>query len=122
MESFSNFSKDEILRLVATLEKESEHPLASAIVAGASHLKLGNAQSFTSLTGKGTQAYIENKLVQIGNISLMNDSSISIDSIVEKRANELRSQGHTVMYVAIEKTFAGIISVADPIKKHHSKL
>lgn len=116
VKSYSDKSKDEILRLVATLEKESEHPLASAIVTGASHLKLGKTESFTSITGKGTQAIIEDKLVQIGNISLMNDSSISTDS-AEKYSDELRGQGHTVMYVAIEKTFAGIISVADPIKK-----
>ncbi len=116
VKSYSDKSTDEILRLVATLEKESEHPLASAIVAGASHLKLGQTESFTSITGKGTQAIVEDKLVQIGNISLMNDSSISTNS-AEKYSDELRGQGHSVMYVAIEKTFAGIISVADPIKK-----
>lgn len=116
VKSFSNHSTDEILRLVATLEKESEHPLASAIVTGAAHMKLGKTESFSSITGKGTQAVVESKLVQIGNASLMNDSSIPIE-VSEKYANELRSQGHTVMYVAIEKTFAGIISVADPIKK-----
>lgn len=119
VESFSDYSKDEILRLVATLEKESEHPLASAIVAGASHLKLGKAQSFSSITGKGTQATIENKLVTIGNVTLMKDSSISVVS-AENRADELRGQGHTVMYVGIDKTFAGIISVADPIKETSS--
>ncbi|HJX10571.1 MAG TPA: copper-translocating P-type ATPase [Candidatus Binatia bacterium] len=107
----------EVLRLAASLEKASEHPLAAAIVAGAQErqLPLAKNQGFQSYTGKGIFGVVEGKRVALGNLKLFEELKISADALRE-RAERLGAEGQTVMFVAIEKQLAGLIGVADPVK------
>jgi Cu+-exporting ATPase len=107
----------EVLRLAASLEKASEHPLAAAIVAGAQERKLPLAkdQGFQSYTGKGIFGVVEGKRVALGNAKLFDELKISAEAL-RGRAEQLRGEGQTVLFVAIEKKLAGLIGVADPIK------
>ncbi len=112
-----DFSGDEILRRVASLERASEHPLAEAIVAGLSEHgeALAQVQAFESITGKGVTGQIEGQRIALGNSALM--QSLKIDSReLEKSAEAGRLKGHTVMFIAVDDQIAGLISVADPIK------
>ena len=107
----------EMLRLLASLEKASEHPLACAIVAGAKErrLQLTKTDNFASITGKGVTGTVEGHSVAVGTAKLLEGLSIDPQSLV-KRAGELRQQGQTVMLVAIDGRAAGLVGVADPIK------
>ncbi len=107
----------ELLRLAASLEKASEHPLAGAIVAGAQERKLALArdQGFQSYTGKGVVGMVDGKRMALGNSQLFDELKINTDAL-RARAEALRAEGQTVMFVAIEKKLAGLIGVADPIK------
>jgi Cu+-exporting ATPase len=107
----------EILRLAASLEKASEHPLAAAIVAGAQErqLQLAKDQGFQSYTGKGIFGVVEGKRVALGNLKLFEELKISANALRD-RAERLGAEGQTVMFVAIEKQLAGLIGVADPVK------
>ena len=106
-----------VLRLAASLEKASEHPLGAAIVAGAQarRLSLAKDQGFQSYTGKGIFGVVEGKRVALGNLKLFEELNISAEAL-RPRAERLRAEGQTVMFVAIEKQLAGLIGVADPIK------
>jgi Cu+-exporting ATPase len=106
-----------LLRLIATLEQGSEHPLAGAIVAGA-HARgaqPAKATAFTSVTGKGVKGTVEGKNVALGNRALMEDDNVDLGTLAAK-AEELRADGQTVMFAAVERKLAGIIGVTDPIK------
>ena len=107
----------DLLRLIATLEQGSEHPLAAAIMAGAKErgVESGKASAFDSVTGKGVKGTIDGKSVALGNRSLMDDERVDLGSLAA-RADELRADGQTVMFAAVEGKLAGIIGVADPIK------
>jgi Cu+-exporting ATPase len=107
----------EMLRLLASLEKASEHPLAGAIVAGAKErrLQLTKTDNFASITGKGVTGTVEGHAVAVGSAKLLEGLSIDPQSLV-KRAGECRQQGQTVMLVAIDGRAAGLVGVADPIK------
>ena len=106
-----------LLRLAASLERGSEHPLAAAIVKGAEArgLVLANADGFESITGKGVTGRIDGRGVSLGNRALMETLGIAAGTLVE-RAEALRAEGQTVMFVAIDGTLAGLVGVADPIK------
>ena len=110
-------SESEVLRLAASIEKASEHPLAAAIVAGAQArgLQLAKDQGFQSYTGKGIFGVVEGKRVALGNAKLFDDMKIDTAALRD-RAEALRVEGQTVMLVAIEKQLAGLIGVADPVK------
>jgi Cu+-exporting ATPase len=110
-------NESEVLRLAASLERGSEHPLAAAIVAGAQerHLKLSKDQGFQSFTGKGIIGVVEGKRIALGNLKMFEELGISVDSLREQ-AEQLRAEGQTVMFVAIEKQLAGLIGVIDPVK------
>lgn len=110
--------ENELLQLAATLEKGSEHPLATAIVDGAKskNIALLDVKNFESFTGKGVAGIINNKKVAIGNNKLLEALNIAESDLVHK-ADELRERGETVMLVAIEGKLAGLIGVSDPIKK-----
>ncbi len=112
------FSEDGLLFLVASLEKGSEHPLATAIVEGAQSLeiKLSDAKDFESFTGKGVAGTIDGRKVALGNDKLLETLGIEKTDIIEK-ADELREQGQTVMLVGVDGEMAGLIAVADPIKE-----
>jgi P-type Cu+ transporter len=111
------FIEDELLRLAASLERGSEHPLAAAIVAGAEErgLKLGAVGEFASLTGKGVTGAVDGKRVAIGNAALL--AGLGVDAAdLAARANESRRHGDTVMLVAVDGAAAGLIAVADPVE------
>jgi Cu+-exporting ATPase len=107
----------EMLRLLASLEQASEHPLAAAITAGAKQrgLALSDAQGFRSITGKGVTGTVEGHTVAAGNAGLLEELSLPSEPLI-KRAEELRLQGQTVMLVAIDNRAAGLVGVADLMK------
>ena len=110
-------SEADLLRLAASLERGSEHPLAGAIVAGAEErrLTLSVAEDFRSATGKGVLGRVEGRRVALGNRRLMEDLGVSLGDLA-KRADALRADGQTVMLVAVDGQAAGLVGVADPIK------
>ena len=111
------FAEEEILRLAASLERASEHPLAEAIVRGAEGrgIQLASTEQFESITGQGVTGIIAGRKVALGNLKLL--QSLSIDpGDLSAQAEAGRKEGHTVMYVAIDGEAAGLIGVADPIK------
>jgi Cu+-exporting ATPase len=112
------FSDDEVLRLGASLERASEHPLAEAIVRGAEDrgIDLLSVGDFLSVTGKGVMGRVDGHDVSLGNAKLLADLGIAADRLVEQ-AERLRNEGQTVMFVSIDKRPAGLLAVADPIKE-----
>ena len=112
-----NFSEEEVLILGASLERASEHPLAAAIVKGAEEksLKLTAGEQFESVTGQGVRGRISERQVALGNAKLMAAQNIDTTPL-QKQADELRLEGQTVMFVAVDGELGGFISVADPIK------
>jgi Cu+-exporting ATPase len=108
----------ELLRLAASLEQGSEHPLAAAIVAGAraKDLQLSGAESFRSITGKGVIGAVDGRTVALGNRKLFEELAVDLHSLAGQ-AEELRRDGQTVMFVAIDNRPAGLLGVADPIKE-----
>lgn len=118
VKNFGSFSDDQILSFSATLEQASEHPLANAIVAGAKekNIQLLEVADFKSVTGKGATARVDNHFVGIGNKALLENLSIAVTT-AENEADQLRLDGQTVMYVAIDGKLAGLLGVTDPIKE-----
>ncbi len=110
----AGFSKEQVLARAATLEKNSEHPLAQAILqrAQADGIAVGAADKFTALSGMGAKAFIENKSFLIGNRFLMRSEEIFVND-VDEQANQLAREGKTVVYVASEKIVLGLIALAD---------
>jgi Cu+-exporting ATPase len=106
------------LRLTATLERGSEHPLAEAIVNGAEErgVILSRAESFDSVTGKGVRGRVDGYDVALGNQALMESLGVDASQLIN-RAEELRNEGQTVMFVAVDGKPAGLVGVADPIKE-----
>ena len=106
-----------LLRLAASLEKHSEHPLAAAIVAGAEERGITGSDSlhFDSITGKGVSGEVEGLKVLLGNRALLDQFTIDPGDLAAK-AEELRAEGQTVMFVAVDGKAAGLLGVADPIK------
>ena len=112
------FAEDDIVRLGASLERASEHPLAAAIVAGSEErgLLLEQVTDFESQTGKGVTGRIGERRVAIGNIKLMQALNIAVQGL-DTRAEALRGEGQTVMFIVVDGKAAGLIGVADPIKE-----
>jgi Cu+-exporting ATPase len=108
----------ELLRLAASLERGSEHPLAAATVAEvlARGLRLSEPESFDSLTGKGVRGVVEGRKVAVGTRRLLEELGIDAGGL-DARVEELRREGQTVMFVAIDGRLAGILGVADPVKE-----
>jgi P-type Cu+ transporter len=108
---------DELLRLAASLERGSEHPLAAAIVNGAEERGAAPvaAEGFRSVTGKGVLGRVDGHDVALGNRRLMEDLGVALGGLAE-RAEALRGKGQTVMFVAVDRQPAGLVGVADPIK------
>jgi Cu+-exporting ATPase len=111
-------NESDMLQLVASLERSSEHPLAAAIVKGAEakHLVLGDVTGFNSATGKGVTGTVSGKQLAVGNAELFKGFSIDPAPLLD-RAEELRKQGQTVMLVAVDGQAGGIVGVADPVKE-----
>jgi len=114
----AGFGDDDIVRWGASLERASEHPLAAAIVAGAAarHLALEPVTGFESQTGKGVSGRIGNRQVAIGNSTMMQTLGVAVEGL-DARAQTLRGEGQTVMFIAVDGQAAGLIGVADPIKE-----
>ena len=116
--SFNDFTEDEILRIAASVEKASEHPLGQAIVKYGEEKLEGilAAENFTAVPGKGLKADFEGKKLLIGNRKLMKDNGIDIGS-KEETLSALETVGKTAMLIAIDGILSGIIAVADTIKE-----
>jgi P-type Cu+ transporter len=109
--------ENDLLRLAASLERGSEHPLAAAIVAGAQArgIEFTDVHAFTSLTGKGVTGEVNGHKVMLGNRALFTEFGMELGDLVQ-RAEALRQEGQTVMFVAVDGQPAGLLGVADPIK------
>jgi Cu+-exporting ATPase len=114
----SDHDETEVLRLAATLEKGSEHPLAEAIVSGAEarNVMLGKADDFEAVTGKGVKGVVDGKSVALGNAKLLEELGLDGGHLMEV-ANSRRDEGETVMFVVLNGAVAGLVSVADPVKE-----
>jgi len=108
----------EVLRLAASLERGSEHPLAEAIVSGAEErgIEFAKAENFEAVTGKGVKGIIDGKQVALGNAKLAADLGLDGDAL-SATADSRRDQGETVMFVILGNEIAGLIAVADPVKE-----
>ncbi|HET6369848.1 MAG TPA: copper-translocating P-type ATPase, partial [Nitrospiria bacterium] len=113
----NGFNDNELLRLAASLERGSEHPLAGAIVAGAQAkgVQLVNASDFRSLTGKGAIATVDGRSVALGNYRLLEEIGASLGDLSD-RAEPLRRDGETVIFVAVDRRPAGLLGLSDPVK------
>lgn len=116
--SFNSKTQIELLHYAASLERGSEHPLATAIVdeAAQRNVELSDVNKFRSLTGRGVRGVVDNNNVALGNEALIKELGISIEQVF-KKANELRADGLTVMFVAVANKLEGMIGVADPVKE-----
>ena len=114
----NGFEENELLRLAASVERASEHPLAAAIVAGAESrgIAIPKAQHFESITGKGVYGAAEGRRVALGNRSLLQELNVDAGDLIA-RAETLRGEGQTVMFVVIDGRAAGLVGVADPVKE-----
>jgi Cu+-exporting ATPase len=112
------FDATNLLQSVASLEKASEHPLAAAILAGAREKKieLVPVTDFQSITGKGVTGTLQSKRIGVGNAALIEELGASSETL-QARAESLRKEGQTVMFVTSDGRFAGLIAVADPVKE-----
>lgn len=116
--SVGSNTSEMLLGYAASIEKGSEHPLARAIVEKADEMQvtLPPTTNFESITGKGVKGIINGSTVSMGNRKMMIDTGVITDE-VDTQADELRSTGQTVMYLAIDNKLAGYLSVADPVKE-----
>ena len=111
------FAENEFLRIVASAERQSEHPLAAAIVRGAEErgLDFAKPESFNALEGRGIESRVAGKDLLLGNVRLMNERKIGLNG-AETTAEKLATEGKTPMFAAIDGKFAGVVAVADTIK------
>jgi Cu+-exporting ATPase len=115
--AFAGYTESEILRLAASLDQGSEHPLAEAIVRAArtQGLSLSRVDTFESSTGIGVRGVIDQQPMALGNTALMEDLGVIVESVTVQ-AEALRQQGASVMYLAVKQRLAGLIAVSDPVK------
>ena len=113
----AGYADEEVLRLAASIDQGSEHPLAAAIVRAANErgLRLDKPESFESSTGIGVRGTIAGRAVALGNTALMKEAGIPFDAMTAQ-AETLREEGASVMYLAVAGELAGLIAVSDPIK------
>ena len=114
---FTGYSDDEVLRLAASLDQGSEHPLAAAIVAAAKQqgLVLDKPEQFDSESGIGVRGVVGSRSLALGNTALMQQLGVDVSSLATE-AEALRGQGASVMHLAVDQTLAGLLAVSDPIK------
>jgi Cu+-exporting ATPase len=118
LQSTSDFDEKDVLRLAASLERGSEHPLAAAIVEGAEErgIDIPASSDFESRTGKGVTGTVDHRKVSLGNTAMMTDLAVDASSL-QQQADEHRAEGQGVMFVAVDGKLAGLVVVADPIKE-----
>jgi Cu+-exporting ATPase len=114
---FDEFDEKTVLAYAASIERGSEHPLASAIIAESEERKIDlmNAEEFQAIPGKGVTGTVHNTAVILGNLQLLNDMSID-PGLVLRVAEQMRADGQTVMFVVLNNRIAGLLGVADPVK------
>jgi Cu+-exporting ATPase len=112
-----SFSQEEILRLAASAEHNSEHPLGEAVVKAAleKKLELSPSSDFNAVPGQGVEALVEGKKLLLGNLRLMKERGLSLDRLEEKAA-KLLEEGKTVMFLGLDSKVAGIVALADTLK------
>jgi Cu+-exporting ATPase len=117
IQTSNGFEEDTVLRLAASLERASEHPLAEAIVRGAEdrEISLADTDQFESITGQGVTGTVDGDSVALGNIKMMQSQGVDFEDL-SATADAGRAQGQTVMLVAIDGKAAGLVGVVDPIK------
>ncbi|MEE9101905.1 heavy metal translocating P-type ATPase [Pseudomonas nitroreducens] len=117
LEAAPGFSTDDVLRLAASLDQGSEHPLAHAIVeqARAQGLALSPAEAFESASGIGVRGQVEGRRLLLGNTALLEDAGVSCEAL-KTRAEQWRSEGASIMYLAVDGSAVGLLTVADLIK------
>ncbi|NKJ34970.1 copper-translocating P-type ATPase [Rhizobium sp. SG570] len=117
LKAVSGFDEAELLRLAATLERASEHPLAAAIVAAAQErgIVLGEAREFDSPVGKGVTGTVNDRKLVIGSHRIMAEAGVDLSALVAE-SEALRGEGATVIYVAVDGKVGGLVAIADPIK------
>ncbi|MDR3608725.1 MAG: heavy metal translocating P-type ATPase [Oligoflexia bacterium] len=119
VQALPGFTGEEVLRISAALERGSEHPLATAVLKGAKERKITEfpqIDDFRSMTGKGIQARVDNKISLLGNLELLKQGDIKTEDL-ERLAPALLDDGQTVVFLAIDGKPAGLLGVADPIKE-----
>ncbi len=116
--AFGDHSKKKVLQYAASIDSQSEHPLAEAIVSGAKAISLDSlpVDKFESITGRGVKGFVNGKNVAVGNKKLLEDMAISVEGEHLKTIEEMQGKGETVMFVVIDKVVAGVVSVADAVK------
>jgi Cu+-exporting ATPase len=116
--ALQGWNEVEVLRLAATLERGSEHPLSAAIVAGAQErgLQLGEAREFRSVTGEGVIGKVDGKTVALGNRKLFDELKVELRAL-DAKADELQREGQIVAFIAIDGLACGLLAVTDPIKQ-----
>jgi len=114
-----SFDSDTVLRLAASVEKNSEHPLGEAIVSGAlaRELELSPPEEFHSITGKGVEGTVDGKRIAIANRTYFTEAGLNLEN-VETKMTELEDLGKTAMVVGIDGAVAGVLAVADTLKEH----
>ncbi|HNP19770.1 MAG TPA: heavy metal translocating P-type ATPase [Fulvivirga sp.] len=118
-----NHSEEDILEMAASLENNSEHPLAHAIVTGAEEkgIKTQDITDFDSITGMGVTGKFNGKSIAIGNKKLLEQFNLSLEEDFHKEVEKRQLEGETVMFIVVDKVVAGYISVSDPIKESSAK-
>ena len=111
----ASLNRDQLMRLAASIEKVSEHPLAAAIVEAAKGLPLAEPQGFQSITGRGVSAVIDGQSVLLGNLALMSERQIKLNGLAPE-VERLQSEAKTAMILAVDGQAAGVIAVADTVK------
>jgi len=116
--AIGDMAENELLRLAASVERASEHPLAAAIIGGAEErgLTVRAASDFASLTGKGVRGVVDGRRVALGNRALLTELGVDAGELLE-RAEALRRDGQTVMFIVVDGKAAGLVGVADPVKE-----
>ncbi|MFA5631210.1 MAG: heavy metal translocating P-type ATPase [Porticoccaceae bacterium] len=116
--AFADLGENEVLRLAASLDLGSEHPLAAAIVAGAQArgLALAHAEDFTAVVGQGVTGRVEGHALALGNQAMMEALGVTFDAR-DSQAQRLRAEGATVMFLAVDGRLAGLVAVHDPVKE-----
>lgn len=121
--SFGKLSDEDVLMLAASIDINSEHPLAEAIVKGAKEKKISlkKLDNFESVTGKGVQAFYQGKKIGLGNHRLLEDFNVSMSDEKTGLVKKLQLEGQTVMYLILDKSVEGVIGVSDKIKETSAK-
>jgi Cu+-exporting ATPase len=115
----AGFDENALLRMAASLERSSEHPLAAAIVRGAEEKKLAlpEVTNFRSVTAGGVAGTVEKKSILVGKLKFLETEGVTVDAALQERANTLQTDGKTVLFAAVDGKAAGLLAVADPIKE-----